>query len=338
MALASIGTKTNGMCALSDFESCVAELLKHLKTFAEEECIECKRKVAQLDVSVGHPTPSDVAELLVCLQHTKQHKNLFFELQGKIPGLCKISNRFQSELSAGLESSAKVAKDTWESQWDLLLFQKYQTVEDELRNSLLLYTVACQERCISSLAIEPKSHADDVAAFLKTLDMCKQLQHLFATSREEFQPFEKQHTVVVEAIKRMFKCLHKTYCSDIIRNKMAEANVKLDKAKEMLVLRDVFAADAFTLDAAVEGMRTAFDQKCSQFSKSVCDALRLERFTELNTLLLGHRDLTGAAEQNEYNDALSRFKEAGEHKYATAMQIISCISTSVQVEPPASSM
>jgi len=306
-------------------------------TFAGNECIECKHEVAQLSVSAPHATPSKVAELLVRLQHAQQHKKMFCELTDKIPGLCELSNQIQSRLSPGLEASTQAAND-WELRWDQLLCQKYQAVEDDLRNSLRLYAVACQERCVCSLA-EPKPHAKDVVAFLKTLDMCKQLEPVCATGEGRgFQPFTDQHNAVVKAIKNMFSELRDTCGRDIRADKMADAKAKLDKVNQMLVLRDVFANDSITLDAAVNDLRGDFDQKRSSFAQSICGDLHQERFARLNTRLLGYRNLTSAAEEEEYNDALSLVNEAGEEKYITAIEIINSISTEVRVELPLTSV
>jgi len=54
------------------------------------------------------------------------------------------------------------------------------------------------------------------------------------------------------------------------------------------------------------------------------------RFGELNTLLLDYRDVTSAAKQEEYSNALNRVTEAGEATYHAAMQIITSISNDVR--------
>jgi hypothetical protein len=107
---------------------------------------------------------------------------------------------------------------------------------------------------------------------------------------------------------------------------MAAAQANLERANEMLALRDEFAGDAITFDAALQEMRSSFEQKSGTFARSVDDAVNQERFSELHKLLLGYRDLKGAAEQQEYSSALSRLKEVGDGKYTAAMQIISTIN------------
>jgi hypothetical protein len=68
----------------------------------------------------------------------------------------------------------------------------------------------------------------------------------------------------------------------------------------------------------------------------VGEALSQERFSELKTLLLGYRDLAGAAEQEEYNTALLGVKDAGDAKYNLAVQVISSISDDRRIVFPPS--
>jgi len=154
MACASVGTATSGWCVKSNFVSCVVKFLQDVQTFVENECIGCKKAVAQLSVSAAHPIQSEVEMMRNCLQHAQQHKKMFSaELKNKILGLCKIMHPISSEVSPGLpvELLANTA-DTPQSRWDLVLCQKFQDVEDDLGNSLQLYAVACRERYIHSLA------------------------------------------------------------------------------------------------------------------------------------------------------------------------------------------
>jgi len=119
---------------------------------------------------------------------------------------------------------------------------------------------------------------------------------------------------------------------------MTDAEQRFQKAREMLVLRDEFAGDALPMDDAVEEMRTAFEVKNSQFYQRVSEALKQERFTELNKLLLGYRGLPGEAEQAEYANALELLIERGNEACTVATQIMSCIDTdaSGRAELPAS--
>jgi hypothetical protein len=78
---------------------------------------------------------------------------------------------------------------------------------------------------------------------------------------------------------------------------MATAQANLERANEMLALRDELAGDEVTFDAALQEMRSSFKQKSGTFPRSVDDAVNQERFSELHKLLLGYRDLEGAAEQ-----------------------------------------
>ena len=107
---------------------------------------------------------------------------------------------------------------------------------------------------------------------------------------------------------------------------MAEAQSTLEIAKGMLVLRDEFAGDAIKMDDAVEEMCADFDQKSGAFAQSVSKAINEERFRDLNTLLLGYRDLTGAAQQEEFNNALNSLVERGDAKYTLATQVIASIN------------
>jgi len=278
MAHASVGTATKGWCAVTDFESRVVTLLQHVHAFAENECNDCKQVVHQLNLS-AHPAKSEVAELLVYLQHVQQHKKMFCDLTGKIPSLCRFMGATSSlstatsPLSWGAASPVSTA--TSPLSWDLVLSQRFKAVEVELANSLRFYSVACQERCISSLATEPKPRTDDVAAFLKTLAACQDLEPFFIAGQgQKSLPFTEQRQAVVDAVKLMFSELRHTFSLDLGALRMADANAKLKKAKEMLVLREVFAADAITLDTAVEEMRGNFDQKSSLFSHNFSHALQ----------------------------------------------------------------
>jgi len=144
---------------------------------------------------------------------------------------------------------------------------------------------------------------------------------LFAVGKDQgAQPFTEQRKVVVNAVKLMFSELRNTCDRNIQADKMADAHADLETAKAMLVLRDVFSADAITLDKAVEEMHGVFDQKASGFAQRVGDALQHVRFGELNTLLLGYRDVASAAKQEEYSNALNRVTEAGEAKYDAMLQ------------------
>jgi len=320
MAHASVGTATRGWSAVMDFDSRIVSLLQDVHDFAENECNDCKHVVDKLNLA-AHPDKSEVAELLVYLQHVQQHKKMFCELTGKIPSLCE---RMQAN---GLQQNLA---------WDVCLFERCQAVEVELGNSLRRYAVECHERCMCSLTTEPKPRTDDVAAFLKTLATCQDLEPFFSAGQgQKLPPFTEQRQAVVDSVKLMFSELRHTFSLDLNAVSMADANAKLEKAKDMLVLREVFAADAITLDTAVEEMRGNFDQKSSLFAHNVADALQQERFVVLNTLLLGYRDLPSAADQEEYNKALNRIKEAGDSKYNAAMQFISSIGEDVRGELPA---
>ena len=87
-----------------------------------------------------------------------------------------------------------------------------------------------------------------------------------------------------------------TFSRDVRADRMAAAQASLEWVIEMQPLRDEFAGDAITFDAALEEMRSCFEQKSGTFARKFDDALSQGRFPELRTLLLGSRDLKGAAE------------------------------------------
>jgi len=111
------------------------------------------------------------------------------------------------------------------------------------------------------------------------------------------QPFAKQRKFACDAVKQKFTEVRDACSRDVRADRMAAAQANLERANEMLALRNEFAGDAITLDAALQEMRSSFKQKSGTFPRSVDDAVNQERFSELHKLLLGYRDLEGAAEQ-----------------------------------------
>jgi hypothetical protein len=223
--------------------------------------------------------------------------------------------------------------------WDRVLGRILSLAEEDLSASLVYYSAACQQRCVSSLEAMPKPRADDVVSFLATLEKCQQLDSFVRAAAREAAggaPFLQTRKGVIDLVKRKFSELRDACGRNVRASRMADAHVNLEAAREMLVLRDEFAGDAITLDAAVEEMKGNFDQKAGAFARSVGEALSQERFSELKTLLLGYRDLAGAAEQEEYSTALLGVKDAGDAKYNLAVQVISSISDDRRIVFPPS--
>ena len=245
----------------------------------------------------------------------------------------------QEEEGGGEGEPAKRRARAAAGMWDHVLVRILSLAEEDLSSSLIHYSAACQQRCHSSLEAMPKPRADDVVAFLATLEKCQQLDSFMcAVAREagETKTFLQARKGVIDLVKRKFSELRDACGRDVRANRMADAHANLEAAREMLVLRDEFAGDAITLDAAVEEMKGNFDQKAGAFARSVGEALSQERFSELKTLLLGYRDLTGAAEQEEYNTAVLAVKDAGDGKYTLAVQVISSISDDRRIDFPPS--
>lgn len=338
MAEASVGLESESGCAVPDFNSRVAELLKDVKFFAKREVDECQQLAAHFDIS-HLPTEADVAELNKSLQKLQQLKKQVDILKGKVPNLgsildpCELFPVPKESLPAtprGSQSKGRRQKKRTNTTADTPdfvteLFRMLETAEDALAKCLQAYASACRERCLSSLAAEPKPRANDVVVFMKTLTVCQVLDAFFAAASPDAgrQPFAEQRKAVSAAVKQKVMEVHDECGRDVRADKMADAKAKLDISQEMLVFADEFAGDARSLNALVEEMQGNFNQKAGAFRSASLEALNQERFTELNKLLVGYRHLSGAAEQEEYNCAMCKLKEVGDEKYTFAMQIIS---------------
>lgn len=343
------------------FKVRVAMLLQHIKACAKEQVDECKRMMDLMrdPCRATPPSEAEVADFKGRLQILQEFKKqITGVLKGKVPTLNVVLSQMSvpAELFPGpvqawaqhghastssVPSTPRGAKSKRQKKkengakengaegdgWDTALGQMLLAAEADLTTSLEEYACACRERCLASLGEEPRPRAEDVVTFLKTLSVCKELDTVFAEARPEgAQPFTDERKAVNDAVKSKFKQVRDTCSRKVRANQMAEAQSTLEIAKDMLILRDVFAGDAIKMDEAVEEMRSDFDQKSGAFAQSVSKALNEERFAELNTILLGYRDLTGAAQQEEYSTALCSLTERGTEKYTLATQVIASIN------------
>ena len=329
------------------FNKRVLELLQHIHEYTNEHIGECKRMMEALrdPCRATPPTEAEVADFKALVQVLQEFKKqISVVLRGKVPNLNLVSSQMSvgpaelfpttvAEVTTprGTKSRRQKKKENTAAgdAWDDALYQMLRVAEIDLTRSLEEYACACKERCLTSLGEEPKPRAEDVVTFLKTLSICKELDPVFTAARPNSgstQPFTEQRKVANAAVKSKFMEIRDT-CSRYVRaSQMAAAQSTLEIAKDMLVLRDEFAGDAMKMDDAVEEMRSDFDQKTGVFAQSVLKALNDERFGDLNTILLGYRDLTGAAQQEEYNAALSSLTGRGHEKYTLATQVIASIN------------
>ena len=338
------------------FHVLVAALLQHVSSSAKAEVDESKQLMAELrdPCRAAPPSEEEVAGFKARLQWLQALKTQVGSvLKGNVPRLNLIA--ISSPLSLGpadlfpaqgasaerrggeaapatprgTKSRRQKKKDTAaaEGAWDTVLHEFLQSAELELTSSLEEYARACRERCLMSLE-EPKPRAEDVVTFLKTLSVCKELDPVFAAARPDLgtQLFAEARSSVNAQVKAKFLEVRDTCSRQVRASQMAEAQSTLEIAKGMLVLRDEFASDAIKMDDAVEEMRADFEQKSGAFAQSVSKAINEERFGELNTLLLGYRDLPGAAQQEEFNNALNSLVERGDDKHTLATQVIASIN------------
>ena len=341
----------------------VAAILQHVSSSAKAEVDESKQLMEKLcDLCrAAPPSEDEVVGFKARLQWLQELKTQVGSvLKGKVTKLNLIARSSSlslgpadlftgpaqgaaagtaAELRGGEASPATTRgakrrrqkdKDTAaaEEAWDTVLYQLLQSAELELTNSLEQYARACRERCLLSLGEEPKPRAEDVVTFLKTLSVCKELDPVFAAARPDSGTllFAEERKAVNAKVKEKFLEVRDTCSRQVRGSQMAEAHSTLEIAKSMLVLRDEFAGDALKMDDAVEEMRADFEQKSGAFSQSVSKAINEERFGELNTLLLGYRDLPGAAQQEEFSNALNSLVERGDDKYTLATQVIASIN------------
>ena len=342
------------------FNTRVAALLQRIQACAKEEVEECTRLTYALLDSCRAipPTEIEVADLKERLQLLQKFKNQVCSIKGKMPQLNLLLRRMSMapaesfpSLAAGARPTYSMTSEQWSGDatpvtprgtksrrqkknvsavdvWEVVPYDMIHAAEVHLTQSLEEYACTCRERCFSSLSVEPKPRAEDVVAFLRTLSLCKELDSVLAAARPNSgtHPFTEQRKAVSEAVKKKFIEVRDTYSRQVRAKQMAEAQSTLEVARDLLVLRDEFAGDAIKMDDAVEEMRSDFDQKSGAFAQSVLKAINEERFPELNTILLGYRDLTGAAHQEEYNAALSTLMERGGEKYMLATQVIASIN------------
>ena len=345
MAEASVERETSSGCAVPRFQERVASLLREVHEHVRNNIDECKEQIRHLRDTL--PSRSEIDALQGSLKGLQEMKKHVLSLQGKIPVIGQMSLfdpcELFSENDSCQPSGTCVQNEHLQTnrQWDCALVWMLESAEAELTKSLEEYAGNCHERCLSSLAGKPKPRSNDVVDHLHVLDMCQNLDPVFAAARLKpaiQKPFAAQREAVCRAVKDLFNDLRTSMDSDVRSHKMSEAKEKLEKAQELLVLRDVFASDSITLDAAVDEMRGNYEQRSGVFAQSVNDALKQERFDSLNTLLQGYRGLTTAAEQEEYNNALTSLTEAGDGKYIMATQIISSISERAEFPPSVEQM
>lgn len=352
MAEAQVDRENPWGCVVPTFNQCVADLLQHVQNYASAEVDECKLLTERLCEPGCLPTEKEVVDLKARLQQLLELKKNVNGIKGNVPMLNSIAfspaDLFPSPgqaVTAGDSSERRgdatprgskskrqpkkkngAAGDVWV--WDVTLCQMLVAAEKELTESLEEYAEKCRDRCFSSLDEEPKPRAEDVVAYLNTLTVCKQLDPVFAATRPETgaHPFAKQRQAVSDAVKSKFSELRDACGRDVRANQMASAQAKLNILTEMLVLRGEFSGDAITMDDAVEELYSDFQQRSGAFAQSVAKALNEQRFVEVNKILLGYRSLPGAAEQEEYNNAITSLMERGNSKCTDAMQIISTIN------------
>jgi hypothetical protein len=275
---------------------------------------KCKSLVAPRHDPLQYSTESEVKLIAAHLQPVHQLRKHFFTLKSQIPSLCMIMS---------LDTSDLIPNST-AAEWDEELFRMLQDAEDHLCKSLQSYARACHDRCLSSLAAEPKPLADDIVNFLNTLTNCQELDPFLASVGPDegaggTQPFAEHRKSVRDAVKQKFTEVRASFSRDVGADRMAAAQANLEWANDMQPLRDEFKGDAITLDAHLQEMKGSFEQNAGTVATRFNSALSQERFPEIRRLLLGAR----AAEQEE---SLGRLIEVGDGKYTAAIQIISRIS------------
>jgi hypothetical protein len=308
----SVGREPESGCLVPDFNKRLAELLQHVYSDVVDKC---KSLVAPRRDPLQYTTKSEVEQLDENWQPVHQLREHVKKLKSQIPSLCTIMSLNPSDL---VPQSAD---------WDEELFRMLQDAEADLCRSLQSYARACHDRCLSSLAAEPKPLANDIVNFLNTLIFCENLDQFLASAGPDegaagTQTFAEQRKSVRDAVKQKFIEVRDAFSRDVRADKMAAAQASLEWASEMRPLRHEFADDAITFDAALQEMKGSFEQRAGTFARKFDNALSQERFPEIRKLLLGYRDLKGAAEQEEYSSAFSKLIEVGDGKYKAAIQIM----------------